>query len=56
MEDLKRILAGRSAFYSKADFMAWIPAPQRWRRFAALRAQVRQAIQLDSDRRLRRMA
>jgi XRE family aerobic/anaerobic benzoate catabolism transcriptional regulator len=40
MEDLKRILAGRSAFYSKADWRS-TPARTRWTTFVALRDQVR---------------
>jgi XRE family transcriptional regulator, aerobic/anaerobic benzoate catabolism transcriptional regulator len=44
MEDLKRILVGRSAFYSKADMRFDTSAHDLEAAFAALRSQVRQAV------------
>jgi len=46
MEDLKRILAGRSAFYSKADLAFDTSLADEENSFTALRAQVRRALQL----------
>ncbi|RVU45028.1 helix-turn-helix transcriptional regulator [Rubrivivax rivuli] len=46
MEDLKGILAGRAAFYSKADFRLDTSAQPLEPTFAALRSLVRQALQL----------
>jgi len=46
MEDLKGILAGRAAFYSKADFRVDTSAQPLLPTFAALRAVARQALQL----------
>ena len=46
MEDLKGILAGRAAFYSKADFMVDTSAQALEPSFAALRSTVRQALAL----------
>ncbi len=46
MEDLKGILAGRAAFYSKADFRLDTSAQPLEPTFAALRTLVRQALQL----------
>ena len=46
MEDLKGILAGRAAFYSKAEFKLNTSAQPLEPTFAALRALVRQALQL----------
>ncbi len=46
MEDLKRILAGRAAFYSKAEFTLNTSAQALEPSFAALRGMVRGALQL----------
>jgi XRE family aerobic/anaerobic benzoate catabolism transcriptional regulator len=46
MEDLKGILAGRAAFYSKADFRLDTSAQPLEPTFAALRTLVRQALLL----------
>jgi len=46
MEDLKGILAGRAAFYSKADYQLDTSAQPLEPTFAALRGLVRQALQL----------
>jgi XRE family aerobic/anaerobic benzoate catabolism transcriptional regulator len=46
MEDLKGILAGRAAFYSKADFVVDTSAQALEPSFAALRSTVRQALAL----------
>jgi XRE family aerobic/anaerobic benzoate catabolism transcriptional regulator len=46
MEDLKSILAGRAAFYSKADFRIDTSAGTLEETFAALRTTVREAIEL----------
>ncbi len=46
MEDLKGILAGRAAFYSKAEFRLNTSAQPLEPTFAALRAVVRQALEL----------
>ncbi len=46
MEDLKRILAGRAAFYSKAEFTLNTSAQALEPSFAALRDMVRGALQL----------
>ena len=46
MEDLKGILAGRAAFYSKAEFRLDTSAQALEPSFAALRTLVRQALQL----------
>jgi XRE family aerobic/anaerobic benzoate catabolism transcriptional regulator len=48
MADLKGILAGRAAFYSKADFRLDTSAQPLEATFAALRSLVRQALQLPS--------
>jgi XRE family transcriptional regulator, aerobic/anaerobic benzoate catabolism transcriptional regulator len=48
MEDLKGILAGRAAFYSKAEFSLNTSAQPLAPTFAALRALVRQALQIPS--------
>jgi XRE family aerobic/anaerobic benzoate catabolism transcriptional regulator len=45
MEDLKGILAGRAAFYSKADFTLDTSAQPLETTFAALRGIVRSALQ-----------
>ena len=47
MEDLKGILAGRAAFYSKADFQLDTSAQPFDETFAALRRLVRDALRLD---------
>ena len=44
MEDLKSILAGREAFYSKADFALDTSAQDLDATFGALRALVREAL------------
>lgn len=49
MEDLKRILAGRAAFYSKAEFRLDTSAQPLEPTFQALRQLVRQALQLEID-------
>ena len=46
MEDLKSILAGRQAFYSKADFRLDTSAQPLDATFAALRAIVRRALDM----------
>ncbi|MBL8306093.1 MAG: transcriptional regulator, partial [Rubrivivax sp.] len=46
MDDLKNILAGRAAFYSKADMKLDTSAQPLEATFAALRALVRQALAL----------
>lgn len=46
MEDLKRILAGRAAFYSKADFVVNTSAQPLTESFAILRAVARGALKL----------
>ena len=46
MEDLKSILAGRQAFYSKADFRLDTSAQPQEATFAALRAIVRRALDM----------
>mgnify|MGYP002655337337 CR=1 FL=1 len=46
MEDLKRILEGRSAFYSKADLAINTSTRTEDQAFAALRATVRQHLAL----------
>jgi XRE family transcriptional regulator, aerobic/anaerobic benzoate catabolism transcriptional regulator len=46
MEDLKRILAGRAAFYSKSELKLDTSAQPLAATFAALRALVRQALKL----------
>ena len=46
MDDLKGILAGRAAFYSKADLRLDTSAQPLEPTFAALRSQVREALQL----------
>jgi XRE family transcriptional regulator, aerobic/anaerobic benzoate catabolism transcriptional regulator len=46
MDDLKSILAGRAAFYSKADFRLDTSAQPLQPTFVALRALVRQALEL----------
>jgi XRE family aerobic/anaerobic benzoate catabolism transcriptional regulator len=46
MEDLKGILAGRAAFYSKADFRLDTSAQPLEPTFVALRGMVRHALQL----------
>jgi XRE family aerobic/anaerobic benzoate catabolism transcriptional regulator len=46
MEDLKRILAGRAPFYSKAEFMLDTSAQPLQATFAALRDVVRRALRL----------
>ncbi len=46
MDDLKRILAGRSAFYSKADLVVDTSGQALEPTFQALRARVRAALQL----------
>ena len=46
MEDLKRILEGRSAFYSKADLAINTSTRTEDQAFAALRASVRQHLAL----------
>jgi XRE family aerobic/anaerobic benzoate catabolism transcriptional regulator len=46
MEDLRGILAGRAAFYSKADFTLDTSAQPLDATFAALRRIVRGALQL----------
>jgi len=46
MEDLKRILAGRAAFYSKAEFRLDTSAQPLEPTFVALRELVRRALQL----------
>ena len=46
MDDLKRILAGRAAFYSKAEFKLDTSALPIESTFALLREQVRGALQL----------
>lgn len=46
MDDLKRILAGRAAFYSKAEFKLDTSAQPLQPTFLALRALVRRALQL----------
>jgi XRE family aerobic/anaerobic benzoate catabolism transcriptional regulator len=46
MEDLKRILEGRSAFYSKADLAINTSARSEDQAFDALRTSVRQHLQL----------
>ena len=46
MEDLKRILAGRAAFYSKAEYQLDTSAAPLQATFAALRGLVRQALGL----------
>jgi XRE family aerobic/anaerobic benzoate catabolism transcriptional regulator len=46
MEDLKRILAGRSAFYSKADMSFNTSAYSLDDAFQALRSQVREKLGL----------
>ena len=47
MQDLKGILAGRAAFYSKADFSLDTSAQPVEETFAALRRLVREALQLN---------
>ena len=47
MDDLKGILAGREAFYSKADFSLDTSAQPVEETFAALRRLVREALQLN---------
>jgi XRE family aerobic/anaerobic benzoate catabolism transcriptional regulator len=46
MDDLKRILAGRAAFYSKAEFKLDTSAQPQQQTFDKLRALVREALQL----------
>ena len=46
MEDLKRILTGRAAFYSKAELKLDTSAQALKPTFAALRSLVRRALQL----------
>jgi XRE family aerobic/anaerobic benzoate catabolism transcriptional regulator len=46
MEDLKRILAGRAPFYSKAEFSLDTSAQPLQATFAALRDVVRRALRL----------
>jgi len=46
LEDLKRILEGRSAFYAKADLAFDTSALSLEESFMALRAQVRGALKL----------
>ena len=46
MDDLKRILAGRAAFYSKADITLDTSAQPLGPTFQALRSVVREALQL----------
>jgi len=46
MEDLKSILAGRAAFYSKAELRVDTSAQSLSETFALLRGQVRQALGL----------
>ena len=46
LEDLKRILEGRSAFYAKADMRFDTSAQPLEESFQALRAQVRTALKL----------
>ena len=46
MEDLRSILAGRAAFYSKADMYIDTSAQPLAETFEILRAQVREAIGL----------
>jgi XRE family aerobic/anaerobic benzoate catabolism transcriptional regulator len=46
MEDLKRILAGRAAFYSKAEFKLDTSAQPLQPTFVALRELVRRALKL----------
>jgi XRE family aerobic/anaerobic benzoate catabolism transcriptional regulator len=48
MDDLKGILAGRAAFYSKADFGS-TPARSRWSPPSALRQMVRGALHLPPE-------
>ena len=43
MDDLRRILVGRAAFYSRADLVVDTSAQSQQATFAALRARVRQA-------------
>jgi XRE family transcriptional regulator, aerobic/anaerobic benzoate catabolism transcriptional regulator len=49
MEDLKAILAGRSAFYSKANFRLDTSAQDLDASFLALRAMLKKALQLSED-------
>jgi XRE family aerobic/anaerobic benzoate catabolism transcriptional regulator len=49
MEDLKRILAGRAAFYSKADLRLDTSAQALEPTFAALRSMVRKALLLPNE-------
>ena len=44
MEDLRRILSGRAAFYSKADLALDTSAASLQETFQALRASVREAL------------
>jgi XRE family aerobic/anaerobic benzoate catabolism transcriptional regulator len=50
MDDLKAILAGRAAFYSKADFRVDTSARSLQESFAELRRIVREALQLPLER------
>ncbi|MFM7532333.1 MAG: helix-turn-helix transcriptional regulator [Rubrivivax sp.] len=50
MDDLKAILAGRAAFYSKADFRVATSARSLPESFAELRRIVREALQLPQER------
>jgi XRE family aerobic/anaerobic benzoate catabolism transcriptional regulator len=47
MDDLRSILAGRAAFYSKADFRVDTSAQPREETFAALRRIVRESLGLE---------
>jgi XRE family aerobic/anaerobic benzoate catabolism transcriptional regulator len=46
MDDLRRILAGRSAFYSKADLVVDTSAQSLDASFQALRTKVREALEI----------
>jgi XRE family aerobic/anaerobic benzoate catabolism transcriptional regulator len=48
MEDLKGILAGRAAFYSKADFHVDTSAQSLDETFQILRRTVREALQISN--------
>jgi XRE family aerobic/anaerobic benzoate catabolism transcriptional regulator len=56
MEDLKGILAGRAAFYSKADLRLDTSAQPLDATFLALRAMVRLALQLPARRDMQKTA
>jgi hypothetical protein len=50
MDDLRQILAGRSAFYSKAD-LRWTPAPSPCNRPSACAGPGARGLKLPVDRR-----